>query len=125
MDERDLEAEHPAPRFRVDQLRARRREIRERSANVIHLVRNVMHSWAALRKEAAYGRVLPKRPEKLDAAFADTKRRRLDALLFDPLAMLEGRSEEPRIRLDRAVEIADGDPNMVNRARSGHRVDRM
>ena len=125
MDERDLEAEHPAPRRLVDQLRAGAGEVGERGADVVHLVRDVMHSRPALREEAADGSVLAERSEQLDAALADADRRRLDALLLDALAVLERPAEEPRVRVDRAVEIVDGDADVVDRARAAIVVDRM
>src|SRR4051794_30681286 len=120
MDERDLEAEHPAARRLVDQLGARAREVGQRRANVVDLVRDVVHSRPALREEAADRSVLAERAEELDAALADADRRSLDSLLLDPLAMLERPTEEARICVDRAVEVVDGDSDMVDRARRGH-----
>ena len=89
MDERDLEAEHAAPRRLVDQLGAGAREVGERRADVVDLVRDVVHAGTALREEPADGRVVAERAEQLDAALADAHRRGLDALLLDALAVLE------------------------------------
>jgi hypothetical protein len=117
MDERDLETEHPAARSLVDQLRACLRKVLESSANVVDLVRDVVHPRASLRQEAADRRVLVQRAEKLEPARADADRRRLDTLLADPRAMLEPGSEE-----ERAVEILDRETDVVNRARRLHRA---
>ena len=89
MDERDLETEHPAARRCVDQLGPGAGKIVEGGANVVDLVRDVVHARPALREEAADGRVLPKRSEQLDTTVADTNRRRFNALVFDTLTMFE------------------------------------
>ena len=120
MDERDLEAEHPAPRRLVDQLGPGAGEMVKGGANVVHLIRDVVHARPALREEAADGRVLPEGSEELDAALADANRRRLDSLLLDALSMLERPAEEPRVRVDRAVEVVNGDADVVDRARRDH-----
>jgi hypothetical protein len=120
MDERDLETEHPAARRLVDQLRACLRKVLESSANVVDLVRDVVHPRASLRQEAADRRVLVQRAEKLEPARADADRRRLDTLLVDPRAMLEPGSEEALVGIERAVEILDRETDVVNRARRLH-----
>src|SRR5262245_59281897 len=125
MDKRDFKAEHPAPRRVVDQLGPGAGEIGESGADVVDFVRDVVHAGPALREEAPDGRVLTERPEQLDPARADADRRGLDSLFLDALAVLERRAEKPRIRIDCAVEIVNGDPDMVDRAGRGHRVDRM
>jgi hypothetical protein len=120
MDEGDLETEHPAARRLVDQLRACLRKALESSANVVDLVRNVVHPRASFREEAADRRVLVQRAEKLEPARADADRRRLDTLLVDPRAMLEPGSEEALVGIERAVEILDRETDVVNRARRLH-----
>jgi hypothetical protein len=120
MDERDLEAEHAVPRRLVDQFRARLRQVCESSADVIDLVCDVVHSRAALRQEAAHGRVLRERTEELEPALADADGRRLDTLLLDARAVLEPGSEEPLVRVERAVEILDRETDVVHRARGLH-----
>jgi hypothetical protein len=120
MDEGDLEPEHPASRRLVDQLRARLGEVREGSTDVVDLVRDVMHSRAALREEAADGRVLGERAQELEPAFPDADGRCLDTLLLDTRALLEPRSEEALVGVERAVEILDGETDVVDGARRLH-----
>ena len=107
MDEGDLEPEHAAPRRLVDQLGACVRKMCECRANVVDLVCDVMHAGAAVREEAADRRVLAQRAQQLQPALADANGRRLDALLLDTRPMLESRSEQPLVRIERAVEILD------------------
>src|SRR4051812_30896368 len=120
MDERDLEAEHPAARRLVDQLCACTGEIGECNADVVHFVGDVMHARPALCEKAADGSVLPERSEQLDATLANAKRCGLDALVIDALAMLERRAEQPRVRVDRAVEVGYSNSDVVDRARRDH-----
>ena len=120
MDEGDLEAEHPVPRRLVDQLGARVRKMREGRADVVDLVRDVVHTWAALREEAAHRRVLAECAEQLEAALPDANGRRLDSLLVDARAMLEPRAEEAPVRVERAVEILDRETHVVDGARRLH-----
>jgi hypothetical protein len=63
MDEGDLEAEHTASRSVVDQLGTCLGKVCESRADVGDLVRNVMHPWASLRKEAPNRGVLVERAE--------------------------------------------------------------
>lgn len=98
MDERDLETEHAAARLLVDQLCAGAGEVGKRRPDVRNLVRDVMHAGATLCEEPADRRVVSERAEQLDAALPNPQRRRLDALLLDPLAMLERRAEQPLVR---------------------------
>src|SRR5262249_46673537 len=105
MDKRDFEAEHPAPRRLVDQLGAGAGKVGKGDADVVYFVCDVVHSRPALREEAPDRRVVTERSQQLDAALANADRRRLDSLLLDPLTPLERRAEEPRIRVDRAVQV--------------------
>ena len=114
MHERDLEAEHPAPRRGVDQLRAAGSELCERRADVVHLVGDVMHPRTPLGEEAADRRVVAERREELDATVADAHGRRLDPLVLDARTVLEPASEEPLVRLDGLVEIGDRDANVMD-----------
>ena len=123
MDERDLQAEEPAARLLVDQLRTGRGEVAERGRDVVHLVRDVVHPGAAARDEAADGRVLAGRSEQLDPSGADEHGRRLDALVGHAGAVLERRSEEALVRGERVVEIGDGNTDVVDPAGSDHGGD--
>lgn len=120
MDESDFEAEHAAAGRLVDQLGAGVRQLGERGADVLDLVRDVMHPGAALREKAADGRVLAERSQQLEPALADTDGRRLDALLLDARALLDPGAEEASVRVERAVEILDSETDVVHRARRIH-----
>lgn len=124
MDERDLEAEHPAARLGVDQLRSRLRQAREGGADVGDLVGDMVHARAPLREEATDGSVLAERREQLDAALPDPDGRRLDALLIDAGAVLDHPAEEPPVRVERLVEVLDSDADVVD-SPSFHAGDRM
>src|SRR4029077_2280030 len=71
MDEGDLEAEHAAARRLVDQLGARVREMREGGADVIALVGDVVHAWAARGEDPTHGRLVAERAEQFEPAFPD------------------------------------------------------
>ena len=114
MHERHLEAEHPPPRTGVDQLDALGGEALERRLHVAHLVGDVVHPFAPLGEEAPDRRVLVERREQLHPAVAEPKRRRLDALVLDPLAVLEPAAEQPLVRLHSGIEILDGDPDVMD-----------
>jgi hypothetical protein len=120
MDEGDLEAEHAAPRRLVDQLGAGFREVRESGADVVDLVRDVMHARAPLCEEAADRRVLAECTQQLEAALADADRRSLDTLLVHARALLEPRAEEALVGFKRAVEILDRETHVVDGARRFH-----
>jgi hypothetical protein len=120
MDEGDLEAEHAAARRLVDQLGAGVRELREGGADVLDLVGDVVHPRAALREEAADGRVLVEGSQQLEPALSDANERRLDALLVHTLAMLDPGTEEALVRVERAVEILDRQADVMHRARVPH-----
>jgi hypothetical protein len=120
MDEGDLEAEHAASRRLVDQLGTRLREVRERGADVLDLVGHVVHPGAPLREETTDGRVLAECAEKLEPTLPDADECGLDALLLHPRALLEPRTEEALICVERAVEILDCETDVMHRARRLH-----
>src|SRR6478672_382337 len=82
VDERHLEAEQARARALVDQVCAGTRELGERRVEIAHLVGHMVHSGPPLREEAADGRVLPKRLQKLDAAVPDPNGSGPDSLAF-------------------------------------------
>jgi hypothetical protein len=120
MDKGNLEAEHAAARRLVDQLRSRLRKMRERSAEVVDLVGDVMHSRPSLREKTADRSVVVERTEQLEPALADPDRGRLDALILDTRAPLELRSEQALVGVESAVQILDGEPDVMHRAGRVH-----
>ena len=72
MDEGDLKPEHTATRRVVDQLGAGVREMGKGGTDVGDLVRDVVHTRAALREKAADGCVLAERAQQLEPALTDT-----------------------------------------------------
>lgn len=115
MDESHFEAEHTAARRLVDQLGAGIRQMREGGADVVDLVRDVVHPRAALREEAADRGVLAERAEQLEPALPDADGRGLDTLLLHPRALLEACAEQALVRVERAVEILDREAHVVHR----------
>jgi hypothetical protein len=115
MDEGHLEAEHAPPGRLVDQLGAGGGQLRESTANVRDLVRDMVHPGAALREKAADRSVLAKRAQQFETALADADGGSLDPLLLDARAVLEVRSEQPLVGLERVVEVLHGEPDMVDR----------
>jgi hypothetical protein len=120
MDERDLETEHATPRRLVDQLRTGLRKMLESGADVVDLVGHVVHSRAAVREEAAHGRVLVERAEQFEPARPDPDRRRLDTLLLNAGSVLEPGAEQALVGVERTVEILHCETNVVNGARRVH-----
>ena len=110
MDERDLEPEEPSVRLLVDHMHALLCEIGELAPQIGHLVRDVVHSRPALREELSDGSVVGEGSDELDSAVADAHRGRLDTLRLDQVATLDLGPEDPLVRVDRLVEVLDGDP---------------
>jgi hypothetical protein len=120
MDEGDLETEHAPARSLVDQLGTLVREMREGGVEVLDLIRDVVHPRAALREEATDGRVLAEGAQQLEPALAHADGRRLDALLLHARALLDPGAEEALVRVERAVEIFDGQADVMDGARRVH-----
>ena len=115
VDEGDLEAEHPPPRGRVDQLGARFGQMSEGRADVVDLVRDVVHPRATLREEPSDWCVLVQRAEKLEPALPHADGRGLDTLLLDAGAVLETGAEEALVGVERAVEVLDRETHVMDR----------
>src|SRR5262245_12848566 len=94
MDERELDPEEPHPRSRVDQVRTFGVESVERREEIVGLEGDVMHAGTAPCEEATDRCVVLGRGQELDPTLADEKRRGLDPLTDDRLALLEARAEE-------------------------------
>jgi len=122
MDERDLEPEQTLARLPVDQPSSLRFEVLERGAQVDGLERHVVHPRTAAGEEPADGRVVTGRPHELDAAVADEQRRCLHALLHERLAVLESGFEEALVRVDRVVQVDDGEPDVVDSTHPGDAI---
>jgi hypothetical protein len=117
MDERDLETEQSASRYRVDQLRTGSLELLERAREILRPERDVMHPRPTPREETADRRVVAGRAHELEATLADQHRRGLDALLDERLAMLDSPCEEALVRRNRLVEVDDGDAEVMDATR--------
>src|ERR1043166_6368662 len=98
VNERDLQAEEPRVRLRVDELGAIALQRLERRPDVRNLEGDVVHPGPAGVQEAPHRGVVLEGGEELDAAATDEDRRRLDALLGDSRPMLELGAEEARVR---------------------------
>ena len=114
MDESDLEAEHAASRRLVDQLGTHFREVRESRADVVDLIRDVVHPGAALGEEAADRSVLAQRAQQLQPALADADEGRFDPLLLHPRAVLEPRAEQALVGVERVVEVIDRETDVMH-----------
>jgi len=117
VDERNLEAEHPAARLLVDQLGAGAGERAEHPRQVVDLVGDVVHPGPAAGEKPANRRVVAERREQLDPAVADPQRRRLDALVDHRLAVLDASRKQPLVGGDGVVEVVDRDPDVVDAER--------
>jgi hypothetical protein len=116
MDKGNLEAEEARPGLGVDQLRTPGGEPVELGLHVVDLVGEVVHARAALGEELAYRGLVSERREQLDAARADEHGCRLDSLIVDLGSVLELGPEEARVRVDRLVQVVNGDAEMMDAA---------
>jgi len=114
VDKGNLEPEETAVRLLVDQLDSLRGEPFQLAPKIADLVGDVMHSGPAAGKELADRRLLAQRREQLDAACSYAHGGRFDTLLGNRVAMLDLGAEEALIRVDRVVEILDGDSDMMD-----------
>ena len=113
MHESDLQAEQSSVRGLIDQVHALSDQVGETLRQVVDLVRDVVHPRASFGQELADRSVLSERREQLDAALAQPYGNRLDALRLERVAALDLRSEQPLVRVDRLVEVLDGDAEVV------------
>jgi len=116
-------AEDPPPRLLVDELRTCGGEPGELLRHVVDLHREVVHPRSPLREELADRCVGSARSEQLHPACAEAHEHDVGALVVEPLAVLDLRAEEAPVRLDRTLEVIDGDPDVVDPARR-HAADR-
>ena len=118
MDECDLEPKEALPRLLVDQLGALGREPPELREDILDLVGDMVHPRTAVCEEPSNGSLLPERGKQFDPARADEHGRGLDALVLDPRAVLELGAEEPLVRIERVVQVVDGNAEMMDAAGS-------
>ena len=116
MDECDLEPEEALPRLLVDQLGAFGREPPELHEDIVDLVGDMVHPRPAVCEEPADRSLLAERGEQLDPARADEHCCGFDALLLDAGPVLELGAEETPVRVERVVEVVDGDAEMMDAA---------
>jgi len=114
MDERNLLAEKPGPRLLVDELSACGCELLQSRSHVVRLERDVVHPWAAPRKESPDRGVVARRREQLDPAVSDTKQRSHDSLRRESATLFDVGSEDALVRRDRLLEVDDCDAEMVD-----------
>jgi hypothetical protein len=122
MKERDPAVTDPAPGLLVDQPEPAGPALLEHLGNVRAAIGRVVEPGAPFREEAPDRGVLAKRPKQLDMGIADSKERRLDALLGDRLAVLQWHAKALRIELDCGIEILHGDAEMIDCLKHGEAV---
>lgn len=118
-------AEDPPPRLLVDELRAGGSKTGELLRDVVDLQCEVVHPRAPLREELADRSFGAARREELDAAGAAAHEHDVGALLVEAFAVLDFGAEEAPVGLDGALEVLDGDPDVVDPAcrHAGDRTD--
>ena len=116
MNECDLEPEKALPRLLVDQLGTLGRQPPELQEDVLDLVCDMVHSRAPVCEELADGSLLAERGEQLDPTGADEYGCGFDALFLDAGPVLELGAEEALVRLERVVQVVDGDAEMMDAA---------
>ncbi len=114
MHESDLHAEETGARDVVDHVHTLSRQVGESTWQIVDGVGDVVHPGAAPGEEPAHRSVLSQWREQLDAALTQPNGRRLDALRLERVTALDLGSEQPPVRVDRLVEVLDGDSEMVN-----------
>jgi hypothetical protein len=112
--ERYLETEKPRVRLGVDQVHAGRAEPRELGPHVVDPIGDVVHARTAPGQEPAHRGVVAERLDQLDPAVADTNGCRIDPLVVDTRTVLELGAEQGEVRVQRSVEVGDGEPDVVN-----------
>lgn len=80
-----------------------------------------MDRLAAILEELANFRFWIERRDELDAALANSDQGNFDTFALEPFSAADDQSEHPFVGLDRPVEIANRDPNVVDPAE--HAVD--
>jgi len=116
MDEGDLEAEQALPRLCVDQFGALGGEPIELGLHVVDLVGDVVHARTAGGEELGDRSLVTERRKQLDASGADEHGCRLDPLAIDVRAMFQLGAEKTLVRVDRLVQVVNGDAEVVDAA---------
>src|ERR1700681_1263286 len=119
MDEADPRAMCPRPRHRIEQLRAGGTRLLEGRPDIVGGIGNMVHGFAAILEELFHLRIRTERHDQLDPALPDWDHRDLDAFALEALPSRRPQSQAALVDPNRLVEIADGDPNMVDPAQHG------
>src|ERR1700693_3326513 len=80
-----------------------------------------MDRLATILEELLDLRFWMERRDELDPALANRDQGHLNAFALEPLSAADVESEQPFVDLDRLIEIANGDPDVVDPAQ--HAVD--
>src|SRR5438094_9276382 len=107
------------PSHLVEQLRAGGARLLGRTPDVIGGVGNVVHGFAAILEELFHTGVRIDRHDQLDPALPDRDHRDLDTFTLEALPSRRAQPQPPLVDPNRLVEIADGDPDMVDPAQHG------
>src|SRR5262245_37007816 len=81
-----------------------------------------MHARPTFRERPSNGRVGAECAEQLDVRRADREQHLLHALISDALAMGRRDADEPFVVRDRLLEVADGDPDVIDVGERDHRA---
>src|SRR4029077_14709581 len=119
MDEADPGTVCPRPRHRIEQLGAAIGGLLEGGPDIVAGVRDVVDGFAAILQELLHTGIRIERHDQLDPALADRDHRDLDAFALEPLASRRAQPQPALVDPNRLVEIADGDPDMVDPAQHG------
>src|SRR5438105_5417054 len=114
MHEPDQGAVRPGTGHFIEQLPARGRRLGKRGADVTGRKGDMVNGLTTVTEELLDRRLGVQWRDQLDPAFSDGDHGDLDTLILEPLSATGPKPEPPLIHLDRLVEIAHGDPHMID-----------
>ena len=117
--ERDTAFADAGARLFVDQLQTGIADGRQGGVDVVGAVGDVVHARALAFDELAHRRVRAGRAHQLDVAVADLEQHGLDPLLLDGLAVLLAHAEGIAVQREGAVEVLDGDSDVIDAPEHG------
>src|SRR6266516_4077463 len=103
----------------VDEGNALRLESLQDGLDVPHAVPDVVHALAATIEELPNRGVGTERPQDLDIRRSDPEQDLVDPLILDPLPMDRLDTERPAILIHGRIEVADGDPDVIDLQEDG------